>query len=430
MENLYKHYLNSTGVSTDTRTISEGSFFVALKGENFDANEMVDLALEKGASHIVTSNNKYVGNSKVTVVEDTLKTLQQLAAYHRDQLSIPIIGITGTNGKTTTKELVAAVLSKKYNVIATKGNLNNHIGVPLTLLSINDNHDIAVVEMGANHPGEIKTLAAMVKPTSGLITNVGIAHIEGFGSFEGVKATKRALYEQVAADNGTIFINSDNSNLVGMLPENFDRLISYGTDAENCIVDGHSVGDGEMLELEWRFNDGICHKVATNLTGVYNLENVLAAATIGCFYDVPEADICLALSEYKPTNSRSQVVQTNKNRIIIDAYNANPSSMSASLENFQHLQHEHKVLILGAMRELGSAQDSEHLSLLNKISAVDYDEVYLVGNEFAKFAEQFPRYHYAEAAIDIKDEICKLSGKYILLKGSNSNKLSSLVEYL
>ncbi|MCR5695709.1 MAG: UDP-N-acetylmuramoyl-tripeptide--D-alanyl-D-alanine ligase [Marinilabiliaceae bacterium] len=430
MKNLYKHYLNSIGVSTDTRTISEGSFFVALKGENFDANEMVDLALEKGAEHVVTSNKKYVGNPKVTVVDDTLKTLQQLAAYHREQLEIPIVGITGTNGKTTTKELVTAVLSKKYKVAATKGNLNNHIGVPLTLLSINSDHDIAVVEMGASHPGEIKELAVLVKPTSGLITNVGIAHIEGFGSFEGVKTTKRALYDQIAADNGTIFINIGNDNLVGMLPDNFNRLISYGTDVQNCLIDGQAIGDGEMLQLEWRYNNGIYHSISTNLTGVYNLENVLAAATVGCFYDVDEADICLALSEYKPTNSRSQVVQTNKNRIIIDAYNANPSSMMASLDNFQHLQHEHKVLILGAMRELGVAQDSEHLSLLKKISAVDYDEVYLVGNEFAKFAEQFPRYHYAEMAIDIKDEICKLSGKYILLKGSNSNKLSSLVEYL
>ena len=430
MDNLYKHFLNSTGISTDTRTIAEGSFFVALKGENFDANDMIDLALEKGAYHIVTTNKKYAGNERVTVVDDTLATLQQLAAFHRAQLDIPIVGITGTNGKTTTKELVTAVLSKKYKTAATRGNLNNHIGVPLTLLSITNEHDIAVVEMGANHPGEIKALAAIVKPTSGLITNVGIAHIEGFGSFDGVKATKRALYEQVAADGGIIFINSNNNNLVEMLPSGYDRLLSYGTDAENCIVDGRAEGDGEMLELEWRFNNGIYHNITTNLTGVYNLENVLAAATVGCFYDVPQSDICLALSEYKPTNSRSQVVQTSRNRIIVDAYNANPSSMNASLDNFEHLKGEHKVLILGAMRELGSREEEEHRALLQKIASSAYDEVYLVGGEFAKFAAQFPQFHYAENALDIKEFVERLEGKYILLKGSNSNKLSVLVDYL
>lgn len=429
IQRLYDIFLNSCGISTDTRTIPADSLFVALKGENFDANTMIAQALEKGAKHVVTTDKSYANNPQATVVDDTLKALQQLAAYHRQQLGLPIVGITGTNGKTTTKELVASVLRKKYNVYSTKGNLNNHIGVPLSLLSITDKHDIAVIEMGASHPGEIRELAAIVKPTSGLITNVGIAHIQGFGSFEGVKKTKGELYEQIKSTNGTIFINATNDNLVGMLG-NYDRTISYGTDMEQCLVDGHVVEMSETLNLEWRYNDSQYRTIKTHLTGAYNLENVLAATTVGCFYGVAEADICEAISEYTPTNSRSQIVTTSRNRLVLDAYNANPSSMNASLDNFASLPGDNKMLILGAMRELGAEQDSQHLAIMDKIQKLGFDSVYLVGDEFKKFASQYPQFTIVTEAPELFDMASAVSNKYILVKGSRSNKLEVLVEKL
>ncbi|MCQ2228393.1 MAG: UDP-N-acetylmuramoyl-tripeptide--D-alanyl-D-alanine ligase [Bacteroidales bacterium] len=429
IQKLYDIFISSCGVSTDTRTIPANSLFVALKGENFDANTMIAEALERGAMHVVTTDKTYENTPKATVVDDTLKALQQLAAYHRQQLDIPIVGITGTNGKTTTKELVASVLRKKYNVYSTKGNLNNHIGVPLSLLSITDEHDIAVIEMGASHPGEIRDLAAIVRPDAGLITNVGIAHIQGFGSFEGVKKTKGELYDQLKSTNGTIFINATNEHLVGMLGS-YDRTISYGTDMEQCLVDGHVVEMSETLNLEWRYNDSQYRTVRTHLTGAYNLENVLAATTVGCFYGVSEADICEAISEYTPTNSRSQIVTTSRNRLVLDAYNANPSSMNASLDNFASLPGDNKMLILGAMRELGTEQDTQHHAIMSKIQKLGFNSVYLVGEEFNKFASEFPQFTIVSQASELFDMATSTSDKYILIKGSRSNKLEVLVDKL
>ncbi len=429
IEKMYEAFRKSNGVSTDTRTIGEGTFFVALKGEKFDANTMVDQALEKGALHVVTSNKDYAGNNKVTVVDDTLKALQDLASYHRNQLGLPIVGITGTNGKTTTKELVSAVLRKKYNVYCTKGNLNNHIGVPLSLLSITDQHDMAVIEMGASHPNEIKELAAIAQPNTGLVTNVGIGHIEGFGSFDGVKRTKAELYAQLKKNNGTVFINATNDNLVEMLGD-YDHTFSYGTDMEQCLVDGHVVEMQETLNFEWRYNNGNYHVVRTHLSGAYNLENALAAAAVGCFYDVDVADICEAISDYMPTNGRSQIVETKRNRLIVDAYNANPSSMNASLDNFVSLPGDNKTLLLGAMRELGPEQDAQHLALLEKIERCGFDSVYLVGGEFKKFQDKFSKYHMADNVEEYNDALGCMSGRYILIKGSHSNHLERAVELL
>lgn len=429
IEKLYEIFCQSTGVSTDTRTIAQGSLFVALKGENFDANTMVAQALEKGAMHIVTTDKSYSGDSRATVVDDTLLALQQLAAYHREQLALPIVGITGTNGKTTTKELVSAVLRKKYQTYSTKGNLNNHIGVPLSLLSITSEHDIAVIEMGASHPGEIKDLASIVKPTVGLITNVGIAHIQGFGSFDGVKKTKGELYSQLKSTNGTIFINATNDNLVGMLGD-YEHTISYGTDMEQCLVDGHVVEMSETLNFEWRYNDGQYRTVKTNLTGAYNLENALAAVAVGCYFGVSEADICEAITEYTPTNSRSQIVQTGRNRLVLDAYNANPSSMNVSIDNFVSLPGEGKTLVLGAMRELGEEQDKQHKAIMDKIQKLGFKHVYLVGDEFKKFSSDYPDYKIVSQASELLDEMSTLSGRYLLIKGSRSNKLEILVEKL
>lgn len=429
IEKLYEAYLASKGISTDTRTIEEGTMFVALKGENFDANTMVAQAFEKGANHVLTTDSAYQNNPRATVVPDTLIALQQLASYHRDQLDIPVIGITGTNGKTTTKELVSAVLRMKYNVYNTKGNLNNHIGVPLSLLSIGNEHDIAVIEMGASHPGEIRDLAAIVKPTAGLITNVGIAHIQGFGSFDGVKKTKGELYSQLKSTNGTVFINATNEHLVDMLGD-YEHTISYGTDMEQCLVDGHVVEMSETLNFEWRYNDGNYKTVKTHLTGAYNLENALAAATVGCFYGVPEADICEAISNYQPSNNRSQIVVTSRNRLVLDAYNANPSSMNASIDNFASLPGENKTLVLGAMRELGTEQDAQHLAIMEKIEKLGFTSVYLIGDEFKKFDTRYPNYKIVSTAEELFDDMHQLSERYILIKGSRSNKLEVLTDKL
>ena len=429
IEKLYEAFLASKGISTDTRTIEEGTMFVALKGETFDANTMIAQALEKGASHVLTTDSTYQNDPRATIVPDTLKALQQLAAYHRQQLDIPIVGITGTNGKTTTKELVSAVLRKKYNVYNTKGNLNNHIGVPLSLLAITDEHDMAVIEMGASHKGEIAELSAIVRPTAGLITNVGIAHIQGFGSFESVKQTKGELYAQLKQTQGTIFVNATNENLVGMLGD-YDHTISYGTDMEQCLVDGHVVEMSETLNFEWRYNNADYRTVHTHLTGAYNLENALAAATIGSFYDVSEADICEAISNYVPSNNRSQIVATSRNRLVLDAYNANPSSMNASIDNFASLPGDNKTLVLGAMRELGTEQDPQHLAIMQKISKLGFTSVYLVGDEFKTFASQFPTYKIVSKAEELYSDMQKLTNRYILIKGSRSNKLEQLTDKL
>ncbi len=428
MEELYEIFKKSSGISTDTRTIAAGTLFVALKGENFDSNTMIGEALAKGAMHVVTTNKDYQDDPRATVVDDTLKTLQDLASYHREQLDIPIVGITGTNGKTTTKELTAAVLREKYQVFATKGNLNNHIGVPLSLLSIRD-EDIAVIEMGASHPHEIRDLAAIVRPTAGLVTNVGTGHILGFGSFEGVKRTKAELYDQLKSTRSTIFVNATNANLLEMLGD-YDRVVSYGDDPDGCFIDGHVTEVGEYLRFEWRRNNEPYREVTSNLAGAYNLENALAAVTVGCFFDVDEADICHAVSTYVPTNGRSQIIATERNRVVMDAYNANPSSMMASLENFVSQVQEHKVVVLGAMRELGNEQDEHHLELMRKLAESPIEKVFLVGEEFEKFAGQFPTFVVRKKAEELVDEVKKLSGKYILVKGSNSNKLGQLQQYL
>lgn len=421
IEDLYKAFLSSTGVSTDTRTITPGSLFVALKGDNFDANTMVAQALDRGAAFVVTSNTDFVSDPRAFISTDTLKTLQELATYHRQQLSIPVIGITGTNGKTTTKELTAAVLSQKYKTIATKGNLNNHIGVPLTILSITPDAQAAVVEMGASHPGEIAQLAAIAQPSMGLVTNVGIAHIQGFGSFEGVKQTKAALYKQLIATDGTAIYDPDNDDIVAMVAD-YDNIVPY--------IAAKAVNpESETLDIEWA-DASRAHFVNTHLCGDYNLKNAQAAITVGLLLGVEPDKIDEAIASYVPTNGRSQVLQTTRNHVIVDAYNANPSSMNASLDNFARHAADHKCVILGAMRELGVEQDPQHLHILQRLAALHLDVAILIGPEYAKFKDQFPDFTYFDTTPDAVPDVQKLSGKYILLKGSNSNKLSQLTESL
>lgn len=421
IEDLYKAFLSSTGVSTDTRTITPGSLFVALKGDHFDANTMVAQALDRGAAFVVTSNSDFDSDPRAFISTDTLKTLQELATFHRKQLSIPVIGITGTNGKTTTKELTAAVLSQKYKTTATKGNLNNHIGVPLTILSITSDAQAAVIEMGASHPGEIAQLAAIAQPSMGLVTNVGIAHIQGFGSFEGVKQTKAALYKQLIATNGTAIYDPDNDDIVDMVVD-YDNIVPY--------IAAKAVNpESETLDIEWA-DASRAHFVNTHLCGDYNLKNAQAAITVGLLLGVEPDKIDEAIASYVPTNGRSQVLQTSRNHVIVDAYNANPSSMNASLDNFARHAADHKCVILGAMRELGVEQGPQHLHILQRLAALHLDAAILIGPEYAKFKEQFPDFTYFDATPDAIPEVQKLSGKYILLKGSNSNKLSQLTEYL
>ncbi len=427
MKELYELFLQHPTITTDSRDVPEGSMFFALKGETFDGNAYATAALEKGAAYAVIDEKEYAkeGNEHLILVEDVLTTLQQLAKYHRVHLGTPIIGITGTNGKTTTKELISAVLKKKYNVLYTQGNFNNHIGVPKTLLQLTKEHDIAVIEMGANHPGEIKTLVEIVLPDFGIITNVGKAHLLGFGSFEGVIRTKGELYDFLRVLQGTAFINNDNPHLLGI--SDGLKLVKYGQkDAENLLVKGELVECNPFLKFEW--NGGV---VQTRLIGSYNLDNALAAACIGTFFNVPATDISAALEEYTPSNNRSQLTITQDNKLVVDAYNANPTSMRAALDNFRLINAEHKMCILGQMGELGDVSEEEHQKVIDLLGDCGFETVWLVGDNFAK--TNHPAHYRLFANVEgVKAAIAteKPQGYLILIKGSNSNKLVQTVELL
>lgn len=432
IEDLYKIFVEHPVVTTDSRDVPEGSMFFALKGETFDGNQYAVASLEKGASYAVIDDesvyNATEGEMKDRLVlsSDVLLTLQQLANHHRCQLGTTIVGVTGTNGKTTTKELIAAVLSKKYNVLYTQGNFNNHIGVPKTLLRLTKEHQIAVIEMGANHPGEIKTLVNIVQPDYGIITNVGKAHLLGFGSFEGVIKTKGELYDYLREDKGTVFINNDNEYLKGIA--NDLRLICYGQkDDAHLLVKGEFVECNPYLKFKWNTQPSAFSpmEVQTQLIGAYNIDNALAAATIGTLFGVASDDICKALEEYAPSNNRSQMKKTDCNTLIIDAYNANPTSMAAALDNFKVMKAEHKMCILGAMRELGDASDDEHKKIVEKVNASDFEVVWYVGEEFG---EAMTHKDIDAVLASIAEK--KPEGMTILIKGSNSTKLIQTVDKL
>ena len=428
MKDLYDLFLQHPTITTDSRDVPEGSMFFALKGETFDGNAYAKAALEQGAAYAVIDEKEYAeeGNERLVLVEDVLTTLQQLAKYHRVHLGTPIIGITGTNGKTTTKELIATVLKKKYNVLYTQGNFNNHIGVPKTLLQLKKEHDIAVIEMGANHPGEIKTLVEIVLPDFGIITNVGKAHLLGFGSFEGVIRTKGELYDFLREIQGTAFINHDNPYLAG-ISQNL-KLVKYGQqNAEDLLVQGKLVECNPFLKFEWSTGK-MCQ---TRLIGSYNLDNALAAACIGTYFEVPASDINAALEEYTPSNNRSQLTITKDNKLVVDAYNANPTSMKAALENFRLIPAEHKMCILGQMGELGDVSEEEHQKVIDLVGECGFETVWLVGENFDK--TQHPANYRLFANVEeVKAAIVaqKPQGYLILIKGSNSNKLVQTVELL
>ena len=431
IKELYEIYKAHPVVTTDSRNCLEGSIFFALKGETFDGNKFAVAAIEKGCAYAVVDDKEIV-HPQTILVDNVLDTLQALARYHREQLDIPFVGVTGTNGKTTTKELVATVLSKKYRVHYTQGNFNNHIGVPLTLLSIKPDCEMAVIEMGANHPGEIKTLANIALPTCGLITNVGKAHLEGFGSLEGVINTKKELYDNLAERGGHVFVNAANPFLMNVL--NAESYTTYSSNVEvGADINGRLLRCAPYVEFEWNNKH-----IATHFVGAYNLDNMLAAITMGLHFGVAEADICDAISNYVPANNRSQLTKTERNTLIVDAYNANPTSMMAAIDNFELMEGENKVAILGDMLELGEQSAIEHQNIVRRLIESKIEKVILVGKEFSQFIihnsqfiidSRFVAYESLEALLETQN-IASMQSQLILLKGSNGIGLYKLIPYL
>ena len=424
IEKIYELYKKSYTVTTDSRTISKDCVFVALKGEHFDGNDFALQAAEGGvAACVIADRQDLPRHERLFIVDDSLKTLQALANYHRKKLGTPIIGITGTNGKTTTKELVSAVLAKKYNISYTKGNFNNQLGVPLTLLTIKPEVELAIVEMGASHPGDIDELTNIAEPNYGVITNIGRAHLQGFGGFDGVIKTKNEMYQFIGKHKGLLFVNRDNKLLME-LANNIDK-ITYGTD-KNADIKGNVLSANPYLSVIWEK-----HHIDTQLVGDYNFENVMAAICIGKYFKVEDNDIVDALSSYCPTNNRSQVIATGHNRVVMDAYNANPTSMSFSIKNFKNICSNDCLLVLGDMRELGKESEQEHDTILKLLEELQFKNVYLVGPEFSKVAKD---YNYVKFGnVDKLIEYLHsnpIMGKDVLVKGSNSIHLNKIIDSL
>ena len=451
IKQLYKLYQQHPCITTDSRDCPEGSIFLALKGESFDGNKFALAALGKGCSYAIiddadvfnASAKEQEIASRLILVDDCLQTFKDLAREHRRQFKIPVIGITGTNGKTTTKELIATVLQEKYRVLFTQGNFNNDVGVPKTLFRLTSEHEIAVIEMGASHPGDIKTLVETAEPNCGLITNVGRAHLQGFGSFEGVKRTKGELYdflrrkmEKSSFEEGMIFINADDDDLRQMADERGLILqAAYGTGScDDIIVKGKVESCAPFLHFSWFIHDeeeGDSEPmlVETHLIGAYNIYNMLAAITVGMYFDLDPEQINHALTNYIPSNNRSQLTVTDHNKLIVDAYNANPSSMRVAIDNFRQMQVGPKMAILGDMLELGEVSAEEHQRIADILGECQFDDVWLVGNNFANTQSSFRKFHDVEevkAALREKQP----ENYYILIKGSNSTRLYQLPEIL
>lgn len=424
---VYNIFLKYPSISTDTRDIKPDSIFFSLKGDNFNGNIFADKAIEKGAKYAIIDESKFKKDSRYILVDNTLDTLQQLAIIHRNHLKIPIIGITGTNGKTTTKELINCILSQKYKTLATQGNLNNHIGVPLTVLSITNEHEIAIIEMGANHIGEIGELCRISQPDFGIITNIGKAHLEGFGNLEGVIKTKNDLYLEVAKKNGKLFVNADNP-ILNNLSENIDR-ICYGKSSTNYCY-GNLKKQNAFINIEY-YCDSNYDLINTQLVGFYNFENILAAITIGCYFKIEKQFIKKALENYLPTNSRSQIVKSKTNTIILDAYNANPSSLEASIKNFAEIVADNKILMIGDMLELGEYSEVEHRNILYIIEMLNFNNVILVGPQFSSVCEKKDWLCFKNSML-AKDWLIlnPIKNAYVLIKGSRGIKMEVVLESL
>ncbi len=423
IEDLYQKFLSSTGVSTDTRSIKKGNIYFALKGANFNGNQFVQQATESGADYCVIDEKEYVTDNCI-LVDDVLTTLQELANYHRERFTIPFIGITGSNGKTTTKELITQVLSKKYRVHSTKGNFNNHIGVPLTLLSIEPDIDIAIIEMGANKPGDIKELCDIANPNYGIITNIGRAHIEGFGSFEGVARTKSELYLHLLQNSGTVFVNGTNEHLARMTSrfKNPIKFLSEGSFLNVELIDANPFV---------RYRDESGNEVQTQLIGAYNFENIAAALCIGKYFQVPEDDANQAITEYVSENNRSQVVEKEGRKIILDAYNANPTSMSAAIRNFAEMEGDDKLVILGDMFELGAESDRDHQEIIALTKSLNLKGLFC-GKNFCKNGKAENNIKFFESRESMEEELENHppAEALILVKGSRGIGLEKIVEYL
>ena len=425
IEELYSIYQKYPSVQTDTRKLSAGDIFFALKGPNFNGNLFAKQAIDSGAAYVVIDEKEFEIQGKTFLVPDVLDSLQQLALHHRRQFNIPFIAITGSNGKTTTKELVHAVLSSSFTTYTTEGNLNNHIGVPLTILKIRPDAAMAVIEMGANHPGEIAGYCKIALPTHGLITNCGKAHLEGFGGIEGVRKGKGELFDHLRTlTHGFAFVMWDYDYLQEM-SKGISGIIKYGTQQNDHVI-GKVFRNDPFLEVE--ITQGLTQAIiSTQLVGEYNLPNVLAAVTIGKFFEVQEKKIISSIEKYTPSNSRSQLIERNSNKIILDAYNANPSSMKLAIENFAGKNEENKILMLGGMAELGKESLQEHQQIVDLIKKYSWKEVALVGGDFLKISHPF---HSFENYIQAKEWFAQQNFKtsYILVKGSRSMQMEKVLE--
>lgn len=425
IEDIYQCYLQCDSVSTDTRNIQPNSLFVALKGDKFDANTFAKEALEKGASFVIMDNkNFYSDENKMLLVEDSLQTLQELANYHRKNLGLPIIALTGSNGKTTSKELINCVLSKKYKTIATVGNLNNHIGVPLTLLTLKEDTDIGIIEMGANHQKEIEFLCSIAEPDYGYITNFGKAHLEGFGGFEGVIKGKSELYTYLIANNKTIFVNLDDSIQSEKTINQNRYTFSTNIDAD---VEINNVEANPMVTVT--LNN---HIIQSHLIGLYNATNINAAITIGKYFNIADNDIKDAIESYIPNNNRSQLIEKKSNHILLDAYNANPSSMQAALTNFKQLSNNPKIAILGDMFELGKESIQEHQKIVSLLENQEEIVAYLVGEDFYKSKIEKKHLHFYKTYSELQNAFDKINfnDTTILIKGSRGMALERILEIL
>jgi len=433
MQQLYSLFLQHPVVCTDTRNIIPNSIFFALKGANFNANEFAEQALNAGCSAVVIDEEKYKKDDRYFLVDDVLKTLQELANYHRKQFNIPVIAITGTNGKTTSKELVNAVLSQQFKVLATKGNLNNHIGVPLTLLGITKEHEMAIIEMGANHQGEIAELCSIAEPDYGMITNIGKAHLEGFGGYEGVIKTKNELYQYIKKTEGKLFVNTDNP-LLDQLSSGIER-IAFGT-SEGADFIGKLVESDPFVKLQYKTKTdrlSIDKKpiVQTHLVGNYNFENILAAACIGNYFKLTEDKIKAGIESYVPSNNRSQVIRTKHNVLLLDAYNANPSSMNAAIENFAQMKQADKMVILGDMLELGVDSKKEHDAIVALLKQKGLSNAILIGPFFKEAGKLINAltFNNSDECIDYLNQK-NIQNSTILIKGSRGIKLEKVAEVL
>lgn len=422
---IHQCFLQCQSISIDTRKIQPGGMFVAIKGERFDANTFAQEAIDKGASFVIIDNPTYFINEKTILVNDSLIALQELAKFHRNYLKLPIIALTGSNGKTTTKELIHVVLSKKFKTKATDGNLNNHIGVPLTLLSFDSNTEIGIVEMGANHQKEIAFLCEIAQPDYGYITNFGKAHLEGFGGVQGVIKGKSEMYDYLSEHHKKVFVNLDDS-----IQEQKTRAmyrITFGVNHSQANTSITSVVANPFVEIG--FSDLVIH---SHLIGLYNANNINAAVTIGRYFGVSDTDIQQAIEHYIPENNRSQLVQKNSNEIILDAYNANPSSMTVALDNFSQLKEKNKIVVLGDMFELGEESLKEHQAIISLLEHQTVIDCYFVGKDFYQSRIEQPHFHFYETFENFAQELQELQWKnqMILIKGSRGMALERVLEFL